>query len=78
MIRRMIIYPIILISLYLLIVTLSSLVELSRLPEIVTVTLMYRPATLLVLAGTLSLAGFFVGIRALSRDDPESREDLFP
>lgn len=78
MIRKVIIYPIILICLYLLIITSGILVELSRLPEIVTVTLMYRPTTLLALAGILSLAGIFVGIRALSRDDPENREDLFP
>jgi tetrahydromethanopterin S-methyltransferase subunit C len=76
--RRLIIYPIILISLFLLIVTSSVLAELSRLPGIVVVQLMYRPSTLLALAGTLALVGFFVGIRALRRYNLEIKEDLFP
>ena len=78
MTRRMIIYPIILLNLFLLIIATNILGELSRLPELVEVSLSYRPTTLLALAGTLSLAGFFVGIRALSRDDPEITEKLFP
>ena len=47
-------------------------------PGIVLVSLLYRPTTLLALAGTLSLAAFLVGIRALSRDDLEITEELFP
>jgi hypothetical protein len=78
MTRKLMIYSIILVSLFFLLLTLSVIPHVSRMPQLVEVTMVYRPTTMLSLAGSLALAGMLAGLKALLRYGTESKKDLFP
>ncbi len=76
--RRVIIYPIIMLSLFLIIVTTISIYQLIKMPGLLVIPWFHRTTSWLALAGLLSIAPILVAIRALSQADVEINEDFFP
>ncbi len=76
--RKLIVYPIILLNLFLFISTVGWLPDFLNNPEIVEVSVSYNPTTIVVLAVVLSLVCILVGIKAIITSEIKTKEDLFP
>ncbi len=76
--KRMIIYPIIMLSLFLIIVSTIGFYQMVKMPGLVAIPWLHRTTSWLALAGLLSIAAILVAIRAFSQADIEITEDFFP
>ncbi|MCK4830700.1 hypothetical protein KA005_84080 [bacterium] len=76
--RKLIVYPIILLNLFLFILTVGWLPEFLKNPGIVEVSLSYNPTTLVVLAVVISIVCILVGIKAIISSEIKTKEDIFP